>query len=99
MGERVSEVEPSSVALELERLRGTCTTGFAKLEGALAVLVERSDRTEEDVRQLREDMEKGNKELCDDMEALKARRWPLGVIGTLTGVAGAATGVLSLLLR
>lgn len=43
---------PNDVAIELERLRGTCAEGFAQVKGSLAVLVERSDRTEADLRDL-----------------------------------------------
>jgi hypothetical protein len=42
--------EANDVALELEKLRGTCTAGFAEVKGSLSVLVERSDRTEEITR-------------------------------------------------
>jgi hypothetical protein len=92
-------VPEASVAVELERLRGTVATGFAEVKGSLAVLVERSDRNEQDVKQLRQDAEKDIAELRYDVEALKRNRWPLPAIGALTGIAGAATGVISLLIR
>ncbi|MFE4575799.1 hypothetical protein [Streptomyces chartreusis] len=91
-------VPEASVAVELERLRGTVATGFAEVKGSLAVLVERSARNEQDLKQLREDTGKELDELRTDVEALK-KRWPLAAVGALTGVAGAATGVISLLLR
>lgn len=87
------------MAVELERLRGTVATGFAEVKGSLAVLVERSDRNERDVQQLRQDTEKDIGELRTDVEALKKGRWPLAALGALTGVAGTATGVVSLLIR
>jgi hypothetical protein len=92
-------VPEASVAVELERLRGTVATGFAEVKGSLAVLVERSARNEQDVKQLREDTEKDLGELRAEVEALKKNRWPLAAVGALTGVAGAATGVVSLLVR
>lgn len=92
-------VPEASVAVELERLRGTVATGFAEVKGSLAVLVERSDRNERDLQQLRQDTEKDIGELRTDVEALKKGRWPLAALGALTGVAGTATGVISLLIR
>lgn len=92
-------VPAADVAVELERLRGTVATGFAEVKGSLAVLVERSARNEQDVKQLREDHDKELGELRTDIEALKRGRWPLAAVGALTGVAGAATGVISLLAR
>ncbi|MCD7440223.1 hypothetical protein K4B79_18590 [Streptomyces lincolnensis] len=92
-------VPEASVAVELERLRGTVATGFAEVKGSLSVLVERSARNEQDLKQLREDTEKDVDELRAEVEALKRSRWPLPAVGALTGVAGAATGVISLLVR
>jgi hypothetical protein len=43
---------PDNIAIELERLRGTCAEGFARINGQLDVLVERSDRTEQDIEKL-----------------------------------------------
>ncbi|MGP4091503.1 MULTISPECIES: hypothetical protein [Streptomyces] len=93
------EAPEASVAVELERLRGTVSTGFAEVKGSLAVLVERSTRNEQDLKQLREDTDTAITALRTEVEELKARRWPLGVVGALTGVAGAATGVVSLFIR
>ncbi|MGV9755446.1 hypothetical protein ACWDUC_06360 [Streptomyces tricolor] len=92
-------VPEASVAVELERLRGTVATNFAEVKGQLTVLVERSARTERDLAQLRQDTDKDIAELRTDIEALKNRRWPLGALGALTGVAGAAAGIASLVLR
>ncbi|WP_405994948.1 hypothetical protein [Streptomyces sp. NBC_00986] len=89
----------ATVAVELERLRGTVSTGFAEVKGSLSVLVERSDRNERDLQQLRQDTEKDLSELRADVEALKKNRWPLATVGALTGIIGAAAGVLALLGR
>lgn len=89
----------TTVAVELERLRGTVATGLAEVKGSLAVLLERSTRTEQDLVRLREDTGKELDAIRAEMEALKARRWPLGVLGAVAGVVGALTAVLSLFLR
>ncbi|MBK3575142.1 hypothetical protein JHN63_15235 [Streptomyces sp. MBT65] len=89
----------ATVAVELERLRGTVSTGFAEVKGSLSVLVERSDRNERDLQQLRADTEKDLGELRADVESLKRARWPLAAIGALTGIVGAAAGVMALLAR
>ncbi|MET7720708.1 hypothetical protein [Streptomyces mirabilis] len=88
-----------AVAVELERLRGAVATGFAEVKGSLSVLMERSTRTEQDLARLREDTDKEIDALKSEVEQLKARRWPLGVLGAVAGVAGAATGALSLFVR
>lgn len=87
------------MAVELERLRGTVATGLAEVKGSLAVLLERSTRTEQDLARLREDTGKELDALRTELEALKARRWPLGVLGAAAGAAGAVTGIASLLMR
>jgi hypothetical protein len=89
----------ATVAVELERLRGTVSTGFAEVKGSLSVLVERSDRNERDLQQLRQDTEKDLGELRTDVEALKRNRWPLAAIGALTGIAGSVAGLLALFIR
>jgi hypothetical protein len=86
----------ASVAVELERLRGTVATGLAEVKGSLAVLLERSTRTEQDLVRLREDTGKEIDGLKTELEALKARRWPLGVLGAVAGVIGTLTAVVSL---
>lgn len=86
----------AAVAVELERLRGTVSTGFAEVKGSLSVLMERSARTEQDLQRLREDTDKEIGALKTEVEALKARRWPLGVLGAVAGVVGTLTAVVSL---
>ncbi|WP_244202242.1 hypothetical protein [Streptomyces diastatochromogenes] len=73
--------------------------GSSEVKGSLAVLVERSTRNEQDLVRLGEDTGKAWAALSAEVEALKARRWPLGVVGALTGVAGAATGAAALFIR
>ncbi|MCS0639413.1 hypothetical protein NX801_28025 [Streptomyces sp. LP05-1] len=74
------EHEPDSpvvVAVELERLRGTLEAGFARVDGALALLVQRSDQTD---RQLADHEQR--------LDTLERGRWPLASITALTGGAG-----------
>lgn len=87
------------MAVELERLRGTVATGFAEVKGSLAVLVERSDRNERDLQQLRQDTDKDFAEIRAEVEALKKGRWPLPTVATLAGAVGAGTGLFALLAR
>jgi hypothetical protein len=68
--------DPTAVAVELERLRGTVEAGFARVDGSLALLVQRSDQTD--------------KQLADHeqrLDALERARWPLASIGALAAVA------------
>ncbi|QKW51677.1 hypothetical protein [Streptomyces buecherae] len=69
--------DPASVAVELERLRGAVEVGFARTDGSLALLVQRSDQT--DAR------------LADHearLDALERSRWPLPSLAALVGVLG-----------
>ena len=40
-----------NVALELERLRGTCESGFIRVDGQLALLVQRGEQTDKKLDQ------------------------------------------------
>ncbi|MET9086225.1 hypothetical protein ABZX77_30860 [Streptomyces sp. NPDC004237] len=80
--------DPLAVALELERLRGTLEAGFARVDGALALLVQRSDQTD--------------KQLADHehrLDALERTRWPLASIGALAAVAAVVVTALELTAR
>jgi hypothetical protein len=68
--------DPAAVALELERLRGTVEAGFARVDGSLALLVQRSDQTD---RQLADHETR--------LDALERSRWPLASVGALAAVA------------
>ncbi|MFG2773767.1 hypothetical protein [Streptomyces sp. NPDC048350] len=75
----MTDPTPGDVALELERLRATVETGFARLDGALALLVQRSDQL--DTR------------LADHeqrLDALEKNRWPIPSIVALVAVVGLA---------
>ncbi|RST21741.1 hypothetical protein EF908_20310 [Streptomyces sp. WAC04770] len=70
---------PVAVALELERMRGSLEADFARADGQLALLVQRSDQTD--------------KQLADHearLDLLERSRWPLASIAALTATAGVA---------
>lgn len=80
--------DPAAVALELERLRGTLEAGFARVDGSLALLVQRGDQTD--------------KRLDDHearLDALERSRWPLSSIAVLAAVAGALVALWELAKR
>ncbi|MFE7947424.1 hypothetical protein [Streptomyces sp. NPDC057426] len=72
----MTPTESGQVALELERMHGTMKEGFARVDGALALLVQRSDQTDKDIEDLRQ-----------DVENLKRNRWPLPAVAAITGCA------------
>lgn len=80
--------EETTVALELERIRGTMGAGFARIDGSLALLVQRSDQTD--------------KQLADHetrLDALERSRWPLASIAGLVGVIGAFVALYEITAR
>ncbi len=84
MRESSARTAPATVALELERLRGTMEAGFARVDGSLALLVQRSDQTD--------------KQLADHearLDALERNRWPLASVAALAGVVVAALQLAS----
>ncbi|MGW4728081.1 hypothetical protein ACWEQC_02560 [Streptomyces shenzhenensis] len=83
----------TNLAVELAQLRGEINTGLADIKGTLGVLVERTNRTDADVRQLREDTEKDIDALRAEVEALKKNRWPLPAVAGLTGVGALAVSM------
>lgn len=66
---------PASVNVELERLHGSMEAGFARVDGALALLVQRSDQNDRRI----EDHE-------HRLEALERARWPIASVTTLVAV-------------
>jgi hypothetical protein len=71
--------DPAAVAVELEKLRGTMETGFARVDGSLALLVQRGDQTD---RQLADHEHR--------LDALERTRWPLPSLAALVALAGLA---------
>lgn len=96
----------TNVAVELAQLRGEISTGLENIKGTLGILVERTTRTDADVRQLRADMDAELQKIRDDevkplraeVDALKERRFPLPLIGALTAVGALLVSVIGLLL-
>ncbi|APD18499.1 hypothetical protein SEA_PAPAYASALAD_23 [Streptomyces phage PapayaSalad] len=80
--------DPAAVAVELERLRGTVETGFARVDGSLALLVQRGDQTD---RQLADHETR--------LDALERARWPLASIAALTALAGVVVALWQLATR
>ncbi|WP_431982570.1 hypothetical protein [Streptomyces qinglanensis] len=69
--------DPAAVTLELERLRRSVEVGFAKTDGALALLVQRSDQTDEAL-----------KDHEQRLATLERSRWPLPSVAALVALAG-----------
>ncbi|MGI5350199.1 hypothetical protein ACQEU8_36510 [Streptomyces sp. CA-250714] len=69
--------DPAAVTLELERLRRSVEVGFAKTDGALALLVQRSDQTDEAL-----------KDHEQRLSQLERSRWPLPSVAALVAIAG-----------
>jgi hypothetical protein len=69
----------AAVAVELERLRGTVETGFARVDGQLALLVQRGDQTDKklDDHELR-------------LDRIERMRWPLPAVAAVTGIGALA---------
>lgn len=74
--------DPVAVALELERLRGSLEAGFARVDGSLALLVQRGDQTD---RQLAYHESR--------LDSLKRARWPLPSLAALVGVLSLAVAL------
>ncbi|MFE0877327.1 hypothetical protein [Streptomyces sp. 891-h] len=69
--------DPAAVALELERLRRSVEVGFARADGSLALLVQRSDQTDEAI-----------KDHEQRLATLERSRWPLPSVAALVAIAG-----------
>jgi hypothetical protein len=74
--------DPVAVAVELEKLRGTMAEGFARVDGSLALLVQRGDQTD---RQLADHEAR--------LDGLERNRWPLPAVAALTSVGALAVSV------
>ena len=64
------------VAVALEALRGAVNTGFARLDGQLAVALQRTDVVERDINGVKEDISSLEEELKGQIGALDARMGP-----------------------
>jgi hypothetical protein len=87
----VSDPQPSAdtaVAVALAELRGTLQTGFARVDGSLALLVQRGDQTEQKIT-----------DHTKRLDALERNRWPLPSLAALVGVCGLALSLWTLATR
>ncbi|MFB7919308.1 hypothetical protein [Streptomyces sp. NPDC056061] len=80
----MTDPTPGDVALELERLRGVVEAGFARLDGSLALLVQRSDQVD---RQLADHEAR--------LDNLERARWPLSSVAALTALAAVVVSVIA----
>jgi hypothetical protein len=96
----VTPPETTALATELANLRGDFASfgrDIGDIKTSCAVLVERSARTEQDVRDLRKDTEEAFRKLLEDeikplkadLTAVKGRQWPLQSVAAL----GSATAI------
>lgn len=70
--------ETAAIATELSQFRGEFAQfgrDVGEIKTACAVLVERSNRTEQDVRDLRQEKDNELSEVRADVDALKRRVW------------------------
>ncbi|MFE2289826.1 hypothetical protein [Streptomyces sp. NPDC059452] len=73
------------VALALAELRSALEVGFARMDGQLALLVQRSDQTD-----------KALEELEERVAALEKTRWPLPTVAVLVSITAVVLTVVSL---
>ncbi|MGW5616291.1 hypothetical protein [Streptomyces sp. NPDC003877] len=96
--------ETSALTAELANLRGDFVSfgrDLSEIKTACAVLVERSNRTEQDVRDLRRELEDevrkiredDLKPLKEDLNAVKGRQWPLQSIAALASATAIGLGI------
>ncbi|MFE9450622.1 hypothetical protein [Streptomyces sp. NPDC006739] len=99
-----SPSDPAAVALELERIRRTIEVGFTRTDGALALLVQRHDQTDEAIKEHTrridnhdgrlDTVERGETERQKRndarLDALEQARWPLPSVAALVALVGLA---------
>jgi hypothetical protein len=73
------------VALALAELRQALEVGFARIDGQLALLVQRSDQTD-----------KALEDLEERVSALEKTRWPLPTVAVLASITAVVLTVFSL---
>ncbi|MBY8884800.1 hypothetical protein K7472_08065 [Streptomyces sp. PTM05] len=76
------------IALALAELRKALEVGLARIDGQLALLVQRSDQTDKAVEELEQ-----------RVGALERARWPLPTIAVLASVTAVVLTLLSLTRR
>ncbi|MGW8399634.1 hypothetical protein ACWGLP_23590 [Streptomyces lydicus] len=97
-----SPSDPAAVTLELERIRRTIEVGFTRTDGALALLVQRHDQTDEAIKDHArridghdgrlDTLERGEtdrqKRTETRLDALERARWPLPSLAALVALCG-----------
>ncbi|MFE4413090.1 hypothetical protein [Streptomyces sp. NPDC056821] len=97
-----SPSDPAAVALEFERIRRTIEVGFTRTGGDLALLVQRHDQTDAQVKDAfrrlddhdgrLDTIERGDtdrqKRTEDRITALERGRWPLPSLAALVALCG-----------
>lgn len=73
------------VALALAELRSALEVGFARMDGQLALLVQRSDQTDKELE-----------ELEARVAALEKTRWPLPTVAVLASITAVVLTVVGL---
>ncbi|MGW1597397.1 hypothetical protein [Streptomyces sp. NPDC002343] len=73
------------VALALAELRQALEVGFARIDGQLALLVQRSDQTD-----------KALEDLEERVSALEKTRWPLPTVAVLASITAVVLTAFSL---
>ncbi|WP_431770877.1 hypothetical protein [Streptomyces cucumeris] len=79
-------VPEGQVALALAELRSALEVGFARMDGQLALLVQRSDQTDKAVEELEE-----------RVAALEKTRWPLPTVAVLASITAVVMTFVSLI--
>jgi hypothetical protein len=84
-----------SLALELAEIRRSVDVGFARTDGQLALVLQRVDQSDGQVAELKDEVAS----LRGEVEELKRRRFPIPIVGALTGLAALAVALIPLLTR
>lgn len=84
-----------NVAAELAELRGSMNEGFARIEGRLELIAQSQGQFKEDLS----DLEDALGDVEKRVTALEARRWPMGQVVALSGVAGTVAAVATLFVK
>lgn len=87
------------IARQLEQLRGELApiaADLTEVKLSCAVLVERSTRTEQDVRDLKAATDEAVGDLRGEVEELKGRRWPMQAVAVLSGLVGTGLALVAL---